>query len=579
MINLWREDKKVLSVVNALVLSKHYGHLDKTYDTIALEMTSTFPMYTFTGEGIRGHWRALKKQLNIDSDKAPKVLLFDIETLPMHVYSWRLGEQRISYDKIIKDWCILSWAAKWLNGSEYFDALLTPEQVKCRNDKPILGGIWELLEEADIVIGHNCVEESTPVLTTNLEWIPAGKLQKGQELVGFEENNGKNRPRKMKRSIITHHSVEERECLEVTLSNGDSVITTPEHPWLKLAAKGRDYRWCETKNLKPGQRVEKFINTWEKDTSYESGWLSGFITGEGTLKHSGRSFGIDFCQRPGIAWDQAIRYCEKLNLKISKERSPKTGGLGKQDTLYTGFLGGKWGMLEILGKLQIKRLIDKINWDAFGCLKSKYSKTVIIEKIEKVGNRKVAVMGTSTKTYFANGYPMHNCDRFDHRMLNARFIYYKMKPTTPFLTIDTLKQSRKIASFTCHKLDYLGEFLRNKNKIDTDFDLWIDCDNGNQEALDNMLTYNIQDVALLEEVYYELRPWMKSHPNMGIYVEGDTSGCAVCGSTDLDWKGNYMTNVGKYSSYRCLVCGAIGRARKTRLNKVTSKVLTVSSAR
>ena len=323
----WKDDR-VLQVVNAFLLSKHTGSISKTYDQIATEMVGLFPRYTFTGEAVRAYWKILKLHLNLSSEKVPRILLFDIETLPIQCYSWRLGKQVIYHTQLIKDWCILSWAAKWLNDSDYYSEILTSQQAVARNDKPILKGIWDLLEEADIVIGHN-------------------------------------------------------------------------------------------------------------------------------------SF------------------------------------------------------------------------------------------------------------------------RFDHRMLNARFLLHQMKPTTPFTIIDTLKQSRQIAGFTSHKLDYLGLFLKNKTKIETDFKLWIACDKGNQEALVKMLKYNIHDVSLLEEIYYELRPWMKSHPNTGIYVESEESVCAVCcASTDLlEWKGTYVTMVGKYASYRCKGCGAIGRSRVSTLDKDKKKVLTISMAK
>ena len=42
-----------------------------------------------------------------------KILLLDIETAPMEVFSWRLWKQTVLPHQIIKDWSILSWAAKW----------------------------------------------------------------------------------------------------------------------------------------------------------------------------------------------------------------------------------------------------------------------------------------------------------------------------------------------------------------------------------------------------------------------------------------------------------------------------------
>ena len=92
----------------------------------------------------------------------PKILLFDIETSLMEVYVWGLYKQFIPHTNIIKDqngnektWYVLSWAAKWLFDDQIQSDIVTPKEAVARNDKRILESIWKLLDEADIVIGHN----------------------------------------------------------------------------------------------------------------------------------------------------------------------------------------------------------------------------------------------------------------------------------------------------------------------------------------------------------------------------------------------------------------------------------------
>ena len=89
-------------------------------------------------------------------NKAAKVLVFDIETLPIVGYFWSLKMRGyLSPKNIIKETCVLSWAAKWLNDTEIMSDILTPEEALERNDERILMGIWDLFEEAEIVIAHN----------------------------------------------------------------------------------------------------------------------------------------------------------------------------------------------------------------------------------------------------------------------------------------------------------------------------------------------------------------------------------------------------------------------------------------
>jgi transposase-like protein len=85
----------------------------------------------------------------------PKVLLLDIETALMEVYVWDLRKQRISHKNVIHDWFMLSWAAKWLCQSTIMSDVITRQEALVKNDKRILKGIWDLVNEADIVITHN----------------------------------------------------------------------------------------------------------------------------------------------------------------------------------------------------------------------------------------------------------------------------------------------------------------------------------------------------------------------------------------------------------------------------------------
>jgi uncharacterized protein YprB with RNaseH-like and TPR domain len=83
-----------------------------------------------------------------------KLLYFDIETSPLLVYTWGLYDQNISQNQIVADWSVLAWCAKW-RGEK---SLLYEDNRKSkdvRNDKSLLKQIWELLDEADVVVTQN----------------------------------------------------------------------------------------------------------------------------------------------------------------------------------------------------------------------------------------------------------------------------------------------------------------------------------------------------------------------------------------------------------------------------------------
>jgi hypothetical protein len=179
----------------------------------------------------------------------------------------------------------------------------------------------------------------------------------------------------------------------------------------------------------------------------------------------------------------------------------------------------------------------------------------------------------------ANFVIAHNGRRFDLPKLKTRFLIHGMKPPMPYQIIDTLDVAKKEFGFLSNRLDFINDQLGIGRKLDTNFNLWKSCGEGDQEALDKMLEYNEQDVLILEETYTKFRPYIKSHPNFGLFVDADSDVCPTCGSTDLDWNGTYTTNVNKYSAFRCNNCGAIGRSRVGELNKIEHKKITLSIAR
>lgn len=98
----------------------------------------------------------------------PRVLLVDIETLPMRVFAWTLSQRWINPDNIISDSFIVAWSAKWLFGDEVFSEVLTPDEAVKQDDKRILGSLWKLLDEANVVMAHNASDFDVKRINTRL---------------------------------------------------------------------------------------------------------------------------------------------------------------------------------------------------------------------------------------------------------------------------------------------------------------------------------------------------------------------------------------------------------------------------
>lgn len=157
----------------------------------------------------------------------------------------------------------------------------------------------------------------------------------------------------------------------------------------------------------------------------------------------------------------------------------------------------------------------------------------------------------------------HNGDKFDLPKLNTRFLLHGMMPPTPFQSIDTLKVVKKMFKFTSNKLDYINKMMGLNRKVDTGgWELWQRCAEHDIKALDKMSKYCDNDVLILEESYIVLRPWIKPHPNIGLFIIDDAECCPSCGSEEIKMGGVYRTQMAEYYAFRCQDCGALGRQRR-----------------
>jgi len=173
----------------------------------------------------------------------------------------------------------------------------------------------------------------------------------------------------------------------------------------------------------------------------------------------------------------------------------------------------------------------------------------------------------------------HNGGNFDVPNMNTRFIVNDLPPPSSYQMIDTLKVARKEFGFTHNTLNALARTFGINEKIETSFSLWKDCKAGNPIALNKMLKYNKRDVEILEMIYLKLRPWIKSHPNVGLFLEEDAHVCPSCGGEVKNNGKYYYTMTGKYQTYECTKCGAISRGRKSIYTKEKRNSLLASVAR
>ena len=97
---------------------------------------------------------ALKSPIDVKVSPAikrrAKILTYDLETKPLKVFSWGLRKQFLTPDQIIEDGGIICWSAKW-----YSEAGVQFSSVHGDGYDTMIGKLWSLLDEADVVVGFN----------------------------------------------------------------------------------------------------------------------------------------------------------------------------------------------------------------------------------------------------------------------------------------------------------------------------------------------------------------------------------------------------------------------------------------
>ena len=105
-----------------------------------------------------------------------KTLVLDLETFPTQAYVWGLFDQNVGLNQIIEPGDVMSWSAKWVDDRNlYFSGLNMAVKEE------MLAGIWEMLDEADEVVGWNSNSFDLKLLNAGfatLGWGPPSPYKK-----------------------------------------------------------------------------------------------------------------------------------------------------------------------------------------------------------------------------------------------------------------------------------------------------------------------------------------------------------------------------------------------------------------
>lgn len=274
-----------------------------------------------------------------------------------------------------------------------------------------------------------CHAFGTKVLTLDLRWVPIESLVVGDRLVGFDETKStadgipidKGGRRYWRESVVTETSFDLEECFEVALSNGDKVTVTGNHPHLTANMVGVT-AWRRTNELQYGgardSRLVKVVNTAPHDLSgWEVGYIAGMFDADGCLSvlpggnstWGGNSIRISLAQMGNESLAEVQRILTKANFRYASY-TPSD----RPDFFVTAILGdnspgsARSEVMRFLSTFRPPRLLAKFekSFPVWGQLYSHDNASVV--SVTSVGVRRIVRLGTSTRTYVADGYATHN---------------------------------------------------------------------------------------------------------------------------------------------------------------------------
>lgn len=293
--------------------------------------------------------------------------------------------------------------------------------------------VGEALGKVEALTGRPfCLEENTRVLCADLVWRPIRDLHVGDRLFACDEESpgrgisGGRLTRRFRLATVLQTTHREAECFAVQTPVG-TLLATAEHRLLTIknggSLEGR-LRWLRVDQLqgagltgKRGSRLTFIGKPWQRLESWEAGWLSGFFDGEGHIAGSralGRTWRgrqkagrVGFSQNVGPVTERALGLLHQHGFSTrAAEKSRRNGIVCERHNIAGSVLES----IRLLGLVRPLRLLNNLQGILATCLFPLSGVThPRVESRESVGIRRVVDITTTTGTFIAEGFIVHNC--------------------------------------------------------------------------------------------------------------------------------------------------------------------------
>lgn len=116
-------------------------------------------------------WFIRHDRLNPVKKSKVRILLLDVETAPLLGFLWGTFKQNVGLNMLEAHSYMLTWAAKWLGETTCYSSSL-PEypnyEPGSEDDSLLVADLLKLINQADIIIGHNVKNFDDKVIRTRI---------------------------------------------------------------------------------------------------------------------------------------------------------------------------------------------------------------------------------------------------------------------------------------------------------------------------------------------------------------------------------------------------------------------------
>ena len=525
-------------------------------------------------------------------------ILFDIETTALVSRTWGIFDQNVI--KVVEEWKILCFSYKRLGEKKVY-----VESLRNQDEKSLVKKLHEVLNSADIVIGHN--QDRFDIRKSNAKFIEYGlpptpdyhkidTLKVARKYFAFTSNRLNDLGQFLGvGEKVKHPGFEMWEGCERGEKKWWDLMTkynclTPDHKVLNTNLK-----WVEIGSIKVGDEILAFDENTpgvQRPRRYKKAKVVA------AARQIQDVYGVKLSNGDIIKCTPEHKW---LTANIKKEKSGNMVARGykwtkTEDLFFKGKTvhgrtmtgGGKQKSSFVIKPLDV---VSEIQTKDAGWLSGMFD-----------GEGSLSVRKQSSKYISVGGFQLNIAQKFGPeldrivKLINQfndgcahESNYNSFKSKSPLTKLPIISVTVK-GRFS-KKIEFLQKIRPERliSKINFDILPQVESRGGFYEVVsieyigkreivaletdtktyiaDGYLMHNCQDVKLLEKVYYKLYPWIRNHPNVNV-LDNKEHSCPSCGSDKLQRRGYGFTRIGKYQRYQCKNCHAWSKG-KTNSTDVT----------